>query len=276
MTAFHKAISNRTSPIKSQRSRGVIRKLPAAFTLVELLVVIAIIALLMAMLMPALARVRMQAKTVICQSQLQQWGSFFSMYTDDNKTSYMQGRGVNPWWQALEPYYKDRALLCCPQAKDPGKNPWEGQGTFGTWGPAWFPDNFYGSYGMNEWACNPIPGSSGGQHFPENYWRTSQIQQGFIKPLLLDAWWDQAWPEPHDWVPDYSGQWEGVTYNDMAHFCINRHGEGYINGLFMDYSISKVGLKRLWKFKWHKNFDTDAGPSKDEWPEWMKGFKEYK
>ena len=66
---------------------------PKAFTLVELLVVIAIIALLMSVLMLALARTRNQAKAVMCQSNLKQWGIVFSMYTDDNDGSFMSGLG---------------------------------------------------------------------------------------------------------------------------------------------------------------------------------------
>lgn len=59
------------------------------FTLVELLVVIAIIALLMSILMPALARVKSQAKAVLCLSNLKQWGLVFSPYTSDNKGLFM-------------------------------------------------------------------------------------------------------------------------------------------------------------------------------------------
>ncbi len=215
---------------------------------------------------------RRRAKEMVCLSNLRQWGAAFMMFAEDHGGYFMGGRSVNSnWWQVLEPYYGDRNLLLCPMAKDPDKNPWEGFGNFGTWGPNWYPDGFYGSYGLNEWICNP-PGSgycgycSGG----EKYWRTANVAGTDKIPLLLDAWWDQAWAESYDWIPEYPGQWEG---GDMGHFCVLRH-DGGINGVFLDGSAKRIELQCLWYLKWNQLSDIEDAPTYEDFPDWLKELPE--
>ena len=71
---------------------------PKAFTLIELLVVIAIIALLMAILVPVLRSARNQARAVVCQVNLKQWGSVFFLYTEDNQGQFPERIGDAFWF----------------------------------------------------------------------------------------------------------------------------------------------------------------------------------
>ncbi|HUT45794.1 MAG TPA: prepilin-type N-terminal cleavage/methylation domain-containing protein [Sedimentisphaerales bacterium] len=66
-------------------------KKPKAFTLIELLVVIAIIAILMAILMPALNRVKEQGKRVVCLNNMKQLTLTWIMYADENDDKLVNG-----------------------------------------------------------------------------------------------------------------------------------------------------------------------------------------
>lgn len=253
------------------------------FTLIELLVVIAIIALLMGILLPALARVKKQAKAVACQALLRQWGSIWSMFCDDNNGYFSSGEIMwtrGDWVVYLRPQYRTKTeILQCPMATKrlPSGDYWGGPyNTFVV------PENVNDSptegggeepsYGINTWVYNP-PRSRPSP----NHWKTKDSPGAAYIPVFADTMWRGGGPTEDGQAgdpPEYNGQFIDVTH-EMKHFCIDRHSGG-INMLFMDWHVDKIGLKGLWKLQWHKNFNKHGKWTKPNapWPEWMRPLKE--
>jgi len=269
------------------------------FTLIELLVVIAIIALLMAILMPALNRVKKQARSAACKANLHQWAQIWSMYCQDNDGRFCTNSDIGwprgEWGLPLRPLYRTRSgILICPMAKkrlDSGANLASYGGPFttyimGTGGTGNLREE--ASYGANCWIFNPRPGQTAIQNRPVEWnWKTMDVSGGNRIPLFGDSMWRGGGPfyrndNPQvDRIipPAYNGQWVNAAH-EMMHFCIDRHN-GSVNHAFLDWSVRKVDIKELWILKWHRTYNTNGywtkvgGIQPGDWPEWMRNFKEY-
>jgi len=252
------------------------------FTLVELLVVISILALLLAILMPALGRAKKQADAVACQANLHQWGLIFSMYAGDHDGlfpdgfSIRTGLGYYLWMDRMASYYQDEKIFTCSTAtrlinKGAGIGVGRGGANHAWGGIDPMGKEYVGSYGQNYWVGDESEGT--GRHTPENYFKTIDIKNADIIPAVGDC----GYPRHTDAPPAYM---DALSGGQMARFCLNRH-EGFINMVFLDWSVRKVGLKEQWTFKWHRNYDTNGswttagGVVPSDWPEWMKNFKDY-
>src|ERR1700683_5362051 len=110
------------------------RRIYLAFSLVELLIVIGIITILIALLLPALGRVREQARQVQCLSNLRQLGIAILMYTNENAGmlprsaptdfNYSQPEDPADWvyWQQFPTTQPNRNLSDSPITKFLGKS----------------------------------------------------------------------------------------------------------------------------------------------------------
>jgi prepilin-type processing-associated H-X9-DG protein len=158
----------------------------------------------------------------------------------------------------------------------------------GTWDlsyPAWViympSPRCVGSYGLNRFLFRP------GFHSTLTFVPPSQQRSGAnlfsLKnqaniPVLLDSASPYGGPpSAKDGPPSPSD----VSFSSLAWpFCVSRH-DGFVNAVFLDWSVRKIGLKELWTLKWNREFDTGGpwtkagGVQREDWPEWMRSMKDY-
>jgi prepilin-type N-terminal cleavage/methylation domain-containing protein/prepilin-type processing-associated H-X9-DG protein len=260
----------------------------AAFTLIELLVVISIIALLMAILLPTLGRVRKQARAVACQGNERQWGLMLSAYDTAN-----DGRLFTPeqgdliyeqgWYGRMKPYAGENTdVWLCPMAREPRPL-----------APTEVPGSWLMGRTFNAWrlvvppkVARVIPDANG--VYTSSYglnlfvWALGYFPRWLPLRADLPVFMDSRGSEGHltDARRSAPPPYEDADSPDYPAMCIDRHNGG-INILFYDWSVRKVGLKELWTLKWWPPFDT-AGPwtkrggvRPEDWPAWMRKFKGY-
>ena len=285
------------------------------FTLIELLVVIAIIALLMSIMMPALAQVQKMAKAAICLSNLKQWSVVWELYVDMNEGKFM-GDEASSWSlddQLRELYkgkeraevrlrvlnanpglsgsaleiaicqglFEENKLRFCPLAKktmtEGGKNPllaWREPDYEDA--PLGSPEGETGSYVTNLWVGHSIKNV----RTVDKVWTTPTVKNAGLAPMMMDGsnWYQNVVPMETDVPPPTDGAVQSSNNNEMWRVCIDRHGGGSINMLFVDFSARKFRIKRLWQLKWNRKWITplhpDEIPGPDGWPAWMQAFPE--
>jgi len=186
-----------------------------------------------------------------------------------------------PWMYLLHKYVVGPGgISCCPEATKPAKPAAQGTGiperftpsagingasdvTGGrnlAWGKLTFSIEekqtaaYYGSYSFNNWLSTPqdegmiiIGCSQGMESYKKSFFKSANAKGTGNVPVFLDGWWWCSWVKEIDKPPEFEDQNRAFPCgcrDSIQRFCINRHN-GFVNGVFLDGAVRKVGLKEL-------------------------------
>ncbi|MEN6308787.1 MAG: type II secretion system protein [Anaerohalosphaeraceae bacterium] len=241
------------------------------FTLIELLVVIAVIAMLLAIIVPALKLAKEKAKNLSCRANVRSLSLALRLYSEQNKGrvfTYYDGLYLNQISDQMGDLNKVR--YCPSTIVDETVK----VGEWGTSGKSWTWVNGVsrpeqGSYGFNGWIYRyPANYNNAWVESADNlkkfaYANTLDAPNSSSVPVFFDCLWVDAWPKHTDTVPvnlDLSQEpparntgGDNPVNNHMRRLMLRRHW-GSSNISFLDGHVESVNLENLWGFKWHQEF----------------------
>jgi len=271
----------------------VVRGRNRGFTLIELLVVIAIIALLIAILLPALSSAKGKANTAKCAVNTRSLNNAVQMYIADWKKMFpFADSQPQSWTQLLfnggaaegaggtisqntgGGYGALEKIRFCPEATDYGTAQASGfSAVFGNAHKAWANSPFTGgtaalpfgsSYGLNGWVysysgsdmgmLNALDGNAPAELF---YRLTGGTTNPSLTPVFADCNWRHMFARPDDGFPSdrtlEDPGPESLSSHPLCRVVLNRHNM-QVNVGFFDNHSETIGLRNVGGVNWSPNW----------------------